>query len=101
MAGGEGGGGEGGGVEPLHETPMDIMYEILLCLPSRSSLMRVVAACDGFHTLVTSPRFLRRHRTWHQEPACCSGSSIIFSLCPNGAGGNAAFHPADSPHVVT
>ncbi|KAL6888308.1 hypothetical protein ACP4OV_009334 [Aristida adscensionis] len=93
MAGGDGGGGD----EPLREVPEDIAGEILLRLPSRSSLARAAAASDGFRALVTSPRFLRRHRARHRDPGALLGV-VTFSLSPDGAGGAAAFHPADPPH---
>ncbi|XP_062218498.1 uncharacterized protein LOC133918576 [Phragmites australis] len=85
------------GEEPLREVPDEIADEILLRLPSRSALARAAAACGDFRTLVSSPRFLRRHRALHPDKGALLGV-FTFSLRPNGVGGGAAFHPAEPPH---
>jgi hypothetical protein len=82
------------GDEPAREIPEEIADEILLRLPSRSALARAAAACVDFRALVSSPRFLRRHRALHRDPGELLGV-FTFSLCDNGG---AAFHPAEPPH---
>lgn len=83
--------------EPLREIPDDIVDDILLRLPSPSSLGRAAAASSSFLGLVSSPRFLRRHRALHPDPAPLLGAfSSSSSSCLSGAGGD--FHPAFPPH---
>ncbi|KAG2656797.1 uncharacterized protein LOC120679773 [Panicum virgatum] len=91
-AGGEAGVG-GKGEEPGREIPDEITGEILLRLPSRSALARAAAASGGFRALVSSPRFLRRHRALHRDPGALLGV-FTFSLSRDGTG----FHPAEPPH---
>ena len=89
------GGGGGKGEEPAREIPDT--DEILLRLPSRSALARAAAASGGFHTLVSSPRFLRRHRVLHRDTALLG--VFTFSLSRDGAGGDGTgVHPAEQPH---
>ncbi|KAL6604485.1 hypothetical protein ACP70R_042912 [Stipagrostis hirtigluma subsp. patula] len=89
----------GGEEEPVRDIAEDVAGEILVRLPSRSALARAAAASVGFHALVSSPRFLRRHRALHPgpDPGALLGV-FTFSLCPDGGAAVAAFHPADAPH---
>ncbi|XP_040376852.1 uncharacterized protein LOC121053547 [Oryza brachyantha] len=82
-----------GQVEAEAQVPDDVVDEILIRLPSRSSLARAAAACSAFRALVSSPRFLRRHRARHGagEPGALLGS---FAFSSEGG----VFHPAEPPH---
>ena len=82
-----GGGGGGKGEEPAREIPDEITDEILLRLPSCSALVRAAAASGAFRALVSSPRFLRRHRALHRDPGALLGV-FTFSLSHDGAGGD-------------
>ncbi|KAK3152425.1 hypothetical protein QOZ80_2BG0158710 [Eleusine coracana subsp. coracana] len=82
--------------EPSREIPEEIADDILLRLPSRAALARAAASSAGFGALVTSPRFLRRHRARHPDPGVLLGA-FTFSLCDYDGGGGAAFHPAEPP----
>ncbi|CAL4970765.1 unnamed protein product [Urochloa decumbens] len=102
MARGEACGGDAGKVkgeapapEPAREIPDEITDEILLRLPSRSELARAAAASAGFRALVSSPRFLRRHRTLHRDPGALLG---VFTSSLTGDGEGTGFHPAEPPH---
>ena len=98
-AGGEAGVDGGGrkGEEPAREIPDEITDEIQLRLPSRSAPARAAAASGGFHTLVSSPRFLRRHRVLHRDTALLG--VFTFSLSRDGTGGDGTgVHPAKQPH---
>lgn len=75
------------------QVPDDVVDEILVRLPSRSSLARAAAACSAFRALVSSPRFLRRHRAHHGP---CPGA-LLGSFAFSSEGG--AFHPAEPPHA--
>ncbi|CAN6243469.1 unnamed protein product [Urochloa humidicola] len=97
MARGEAGGGDAGKVkDEAPEIPDEITDEILLRLPSRSALARAAAASVGFRALVSSPRFLRRHRALHRDPGALLGV-FTFSLT-GGDGDGTGFHPAEPPH---
>jgi hypothetical protein len=94
MAGGEAEGDAGKGEEPpRREIPAEITDEILLRLPSRSALARAAAASGDFRALVSSPRFLRRHRALHRDPGALLGV-FTFSVIRDGTG----FHPVEPPH---
>ncbi|KAJ1278396.1 hypothetical protein BS78_04G076300 [Paspalum vaginatum] len=97
MADGEAG---GGGEDPSRELPDEITGEILLRLPSRSALARAAAASGAFRALVSSPRFLRRHRALHRDLGALLGV-FTFSVrpeAPRGEGDGTGFHPAEPPH---
>ncbi|CAN6277886.1 unnamed protein product [Urochloa humidicola] len=109
MARGEASGGDAGEVKgeapapapalaPAREIPDEITDEILLRLPSRSALARAAAASAGFRALVSSPRFLRRHRALHRDPGALLG---VFTSSPTGDGDATGFHPADPPHPAS
>ncbi|CAN6246770.1 unnamed protein product [Urochloa humidicola] len=102
MARGEAGrddAGKGKADEPAREIPNEITGEILLRLPSRSALARAAAASVGFRALVSSPRFLRRHRALHRDPGALLGV-FTFSLTGDGGDGT-GFHPAEPPHPAS
>lgn len=81
---------------PFREAPDDVVDEILLRLPCPSSLVRAAAACASFRLLVSSPRFVRRHRALHPDTA--APFLGVFSSAPAPGESGGAFHPSDPPH---
>ncbi|KQJ93898.1 uncharacterized protein LOC100827484 [Brachypodium distachyon] len=81
----------------LREVPEDVVDEILLRLPCPSSLARAAAASASFRALVSSPRFLRRHRALHPDAASGPFLGVFCSVSASTLPGG-AFHPAESPH---
>ncbi|KAG8058422.1 hypothetical protein GUJ93_ZPchr0002g23646 [Zizania palustris] len=83
----------GAGEEPPRgEIPEGVVEEIVVRLPSRSSLARAAAACSDFRVLISSPRFLRRHRARHRPD---QGVLLGVFSCSAAGGG---FHPAEPPY---
>uniref|UniRef100_A0A0D9VDF0 F-box domain-containing protein n=1 Tax=Leersia perrieri TaxID=77586 RepID=A0A0D9VDF0_9ORYZ len=76
------------------QLPDDVVDEILIRLPSRSSLARAAASCSAFRALVSSPRFLRRHRARHPPE---HGAPLLGSFAFSSSEGG-VFHPASPPH---
>ncbi|OEL27038.1 putative protein phosphatase 2C 21 [Dichanthelium oligosanthes] len=65
------------------DLPLDIMYEILLCLPAKV-LCRLRTVCRFWQSLLSDPEFAATHAARHQEPpliiACYNGYPSEFSL---------------------
>ncbi|KAF8769643.1 hypothetical protein HU200_006243 [Digitaria exilis] len=93
--------GKGEEEPAAREIPEEITDEILLRLPSRSALARAAAAGRDLRALVSSPRFLRRHRSLHRRDPGALLGVFTFSLTRDGAGHDGdgtGFHPAEPPH---